>query len=102
MSGIWKQDGGVWELASPTGFDAEAALHDLNPRVVEDSSGFVTIWNENGPYLTVWRKVFERRGALQSLQHLEELLAPNKVGQSPITPELLGLLTDAYREAPKP
>lgn len=75
----------------------------LVPRVAGDSVGLVTIWNDNGPYLSVFRSVFERRGALAPLRRVEALVAPTTVGQGTtlkrISEDLLDALTQAYREA---
>ena len=62
----------------------------------------MTIWNDNGAYLQLWRSVFERQ-APTTLPQVERLVAPGKVGQGTyalaITKELLDVLTEAYREA---
>lgn len=74
----------------------------LLPRLSSDNVGLVTIWNDNGPALTFWRTVFERR-APETLALME--LSPDlpKIGQGNnagnITDALLARLTDAYREA---
>ena len=74
----------------------------LLPRLRADNAGLVTIWNDNGAYLSFYRSVFERR-APASLPRVEELVAPSRIGQGntirTITPELQGALTAAYREA---
>jgi hypothetical protein len=73
----------------------------LLPRVVADDAGLVTIWNDNGPYLSLWRSVFERR-APQSIERVEELTG-TRIGAGNTTRDLRGevldALTDAYREA---
>jgi hypothetical protein len=74
----------------------------LLPRFQPDNVGLVTIWNENGGSLQFWRSVFERR-APRALARLLPLLHPFEPGQGNttkrVTPELLAVLTDAYREA---
>ena len=74
----------------------------LLPRLQPDNVGLVTIWNENGASLQFWRSVFERR-APHTLARLLPLLHPFDPGKGNttkrVTPELLAMLTDAYREA---
>jgi hypothetical protein len=75
----------------------------LLPRLPDDKVGLVTIYNYNGmPSLQVWRGVFERRTP-KNLAKIEGLVAPETLGQGTtvrnITDQLLGALTDAYREA---
>lgn len=74
----------------------------LLPRLHADNVGLVTIWNDNGAYISFWRSVFERRSP-SSLLTLDQMLAPKRVGQGnttrDITDELLHALTEAYREA---
>lgn len=74
----------------------------LVPRLPAENVGLVTIWNENGAYLTLWRSVFERN-APQALAEVERLIAPETVGQGnsiwDVSDELLAVLTEAYREA---
>ena len=69
---------------------------------IYDDVGLVTIWNDQGAYLSFWRSVFLRR-APDSLARVEELAAPTRVGQGTttkaITDELLAAVADAYREA---
>lgn len=73
----------------------------LLPRLLADNVGLVTIWNDNGPYLSFWRSVFERR-APEGLRRLEETLGL-KIGQGNSVKEfpddLLQALTSAYQEA---
>ena len=74
----------------------------LLPRIIPDNAGLVTIWNDGlKPYIAVWRSVFERR-APQSIESVERLIAPKKLGQgtviSQITREVLDALTAAYKE----
>lgn len=74
----------------------------LQPRLLTDNVGLVTIWNEGGGYVSFWRSVLERR-APKTLPLIEKLVAPTAVGQGNTTREipdaLLDLLTKAYREA---
>lgn len=77
----------------------------LLPRLRDEGVGLVTIWNEKGGYLQLWRSVFERR-APKTLPRIEELLAPVKVGQGnttrEVSDELLAMLRDGYFEAAEP
>ena len=75
----------------------------LLPRIMPDNAGLVTIWNDNHqPYISVWRSVFERL-APNSIEPVEHLIAPVKIGQGNtvrnITPQVLDALTIAYKEA---
>lgn len=74
----------------------------LLPRLQPDNVGLVTVWNERGPALQLWRSVFERR-APKTLVEIERAIAPTEVRQGntlrEIPPGLLGLLTKAYEEA---
>lgn len=75
----------------------------LVPRIMPDTTGLVTIWNDKlQPSVAAWRSVFERR-APQSLGLVEQLIAPKRLAQgiviSPIPPGLLNALSAAYREA---
>ncbi len=74
----------------------------LLPRLLKTGSGLVTVWNDGGPSLSLYRSVLERT-APRSLRELEELLGAEAIGQGKTirdtTDEVLDLLTDAYREA---
>lgn len=74
----------------------------LLPRLVTDGVGLVTIWNDNGAYLSLWRSVFERRAPI-ALSRVEQVLDPIPVGQGntvrEIDNDLLDALTTAHREA---
>ena len=68
-----------------------------------DNAGLVTIWNDNQrPYISVWRSMFERR-APNSIEPVEHVIAPTKLGQGNttgnITAQLLDALKAAYKEA---
>lgn len=73
----------------------------LLPRLPDENVGLVTIWNDNGASLQLWRSVFDRR-APQSLPRVEEILGmtlgAGKVTRS-LEPEVLSAVTAAYREA---
>ena len=75
----------------------------LLPRIMPDKVGLVTIWNNNQqPYISVWRPVFERL-APNSVEPVELEIAPVKLGQgnvvSNITPQVIAAVTKAYQEA---
>ena len=73
----------------------------LRPLVPGEGAGLVTIWNENGASIGLWRSVFERR-APHSIATVEALagieLGVGRIALR-ITDELLDALTEAYREA---
>lgn len=89
-------------LVNLSTYHGTARRWTLLPRLKADNVGLVTIWNDGGGYLQVWRTVFARRAPV-SMARIEPILAPGKLGQgtvaSNITPELLAELTAAYREA---
>ncbi len=73
----------------------------LLPRLYSDDAGLVTIYNDNGGYITVWRTVFERR-APDSIPAVEKAIGA-RIGtgntiRSP-SDEALQALTQAYRTA---
>jgi hypothetical protein len=74
----------------------------LLPRLQEENAGLVTLWNDGGAYLQLWRSVFERR-APSTLPLVEAHIAPKPVRQGntirDIDDATLELLTLAYREA---
>jgi hypothetical protein len=73
----------------------------LLPRLTADDVGLVTIWNDRGAYISLWRSVFERR-APASIERVEDLLnMPIGTGNTTrdLRDEVLDALTDAYREA---
>jgi len=73
----------------------------LRPLVPGEDAGLVTIWNENGASIGLWRSVFERR-APHSIATVEALagieLGVGRIALH-VTDELLDALTEAYREA---
>ncbi len=77
----------------------------LLPKIQPENVGFVTIWADpdfTDGYIQLWRSVFERN-APKALKSIEEKIAPETIGQGKtireIDDELMGLLTEAYREA---
>ena len=76
--------------------------YTLLPRIMPDNAGLVTIWNDKQqPYISVWRSVFERL-APNSVEPVERVIAPIKIGQGNtvwnITPQVLDAVTAAYQE----
>jgi hypothetical protein len=73
----------------------------LLPYLIGDDAGLVTIWNDNGAYLSVWRSVFERR-APKSIPEVEAVIGA-QIGNGNsvrlLSDEVLAALTVAYREA---
>jgi alkylated DNA nucleotide flippase Atl1 len=73
----------------------------LLPYLIADDAGLVTIWNDKGASVSVWRSVFERR-APNSIAKIEQIIG-GRVGTGNtvrvISDALLTALTDAYREA---
>jgi hypothetical protein len=66
-------------------------------------AGLVSIWNENGASISLWRSVFVRL-AWAHIARIEELIG-TPIGQGNVvepSPELLDALSDAYRDAAKP
>ncbi len=73
----------------------------LLPRLVADDAGLVTIWNENGAYLSLWRSVFERRAP--DIIPIVEAAIGTRIGTGntvrELSDEALAALTTAYRTA---
>ena len=73
----------------------------LLPYISGEDAGLVTIWNDNGAYLSVWRSVFERR-APKSIPSVETAIGA-QIGNGNsvrlLSNEVLATLTGAYREA---
>jgi hypothetical protein len=66
-----------------------------------EKAGLVSIWNEGGAYMSLWRSVFVRL-AWDRIEAVERLVgAPIGQGSSlrNPSPELLAVLADAYRDA---
>ncbi|MDP8922936.1 MAG: hypothetical protein M3O34_08690 [Chloroflexota bacterium] len=74
----------------------------LLPRLRDEDAGLVTIWNDRGAYLSLWRSVFMRRSP-KSIERVEAIITPKTIGNGnvvrQITDDLLAALHDAYREA---
>jgi alkylated DNA nucleotide flippase Atl1 len=71
-----------------------------------EQRGLVTVWNDGGASLQLWRSVFEKK-APDMIRPVEALIAPLEIGQGKTTREasddLLDVLAEAYREAaPQP
>jgi hypothetical protein len=93
------RDEGVIQLLAYRGTTGRSTLL---PYVPGEDAGLITVWNDGGFYISLWRSVFERR-AEQSIGRVEQLIAPAKLGRGntvrEVSDELLAALTDAYREA---
>jgi hypothetical protein len=74
----------------------------LLPYLPNEDAGLITVWNDGGFYISLWRTVFTRR-APNSIEPVEQLIAPAKIGNGNsihnVSEELLTALADAYREA---
>jgi hypothetical protein len=73
----------------------------LLPRLQPEQVGLVSIWQNGG--MSLWRSVFERH-APAFIERVEAITGvPMGFGTSAgtVTPELLAILTEAYREAAK-
>ena len=72
------------------------------PYLLSDEAGLITVWNDNGFWITPWRSVFERR-APNSIATVEAVLSPQPLANGnslrEVSDRLLTALTDAYREA---
>ncbi len=80
-----------------------SAYSSLRLRLPGDEAGLGNaVFDQTRVTLTLARTVFER-AAPKSLPRIEELIAPQTVGQGrsvePVTDELLAAIADAYREA---
>ena len=92
--------GGLARLSTYRGVSGRVTLL---PRLMTETAGLVTIWNDrHTAYLTCWRSVFERR-APKSLADVERVIHPASVGQGTTLPslddEVLDALTATYEEA---
>jgi hypothetical protein len=83
-------------------FQGATGRTTLLPYVPNEDAGLVTIWNDNGFYVSFWRSVFERR-APESISRIEALLLPVTLGRGntvkEVSDELLAALTSAYEQA---
>ncbi|MCC6945208.1 MAG: hypothetical protein IT335_11565 [Thermomicrobiales bacterium] len=74
----------------------------LLPYLPEVDAGLVTIWNDKGGYLSLWRSVFESR-APEALERFDQSDDLPRIGQGStvrgVSDELLEALTAAYEEA---
>jgi hypothetical protein len=92
-------------LVRLSSYQGAANRWTLLPRLQPDNVGLITIWNDRGGSISPWRSVFQRR-APATLAYIEEQYPQIRIGQgnyidlTAVSLEtLLGLLTDAYREA---
>lgn len=94
------EDEGLARLWTTSGVTGRKMLKPCIPSV---DVGLVTIWNDNGPSMSLWRSVFESH-APAAIAPVEALTGIELgVGRAvpEITDELLEALTAAYREAAK-
>jgi hypothetical protein len=89
-------------LARVYSFRGVSGRFTLLPRLAGEDAGMVTIWNDGGPYISLWQTVIERV-APASVGRIEELSGLSPIGQGRTirtpTPTLMDALTGAYREA---
>jgi hypothetical protein len=89
-------------LARLSTFHGTGNRWTLLPRLQPENVGLVTIWNDGGAYIQLWRSVFERRAA-STLPTIEARIAPKTVRQGSTIRDIddatLAALTLAYREA---
>lgn len=88
-------------LISLDTFHGTSGRLSLLPRFRDERVGLITIWNDPGAAISLWRSVFARR-APGSIEPVETIIAkPIGSGNTTreITDELLTVLGDAYREA---
>lgn len=95
-----KLEGKGWVKLST--FHGKSDRLTLLPRLSGYDAGLVTIWNDGGPAITVYRSVFERF-APSSIPDVVRVIHPVKLGKGnaigKLTPEVLDALEAAYAEA---
>jgi hypothetical protein len=93
------ESAGFAELSSFRGVNEKVILL---PRLQPDNVGLISIWNDRGPAIQLWRSVFERK-APSALRELEAFEPPVHVGQGNylrrVDPQILNTLWAAYAEA---
>jgi len=99
----WEQsleDEGLARLWTTSGVTGRKMLKPCIPSV---DVGLATIWNDNGPSMSLWRSVFERHApaAIAPLEALTGIELGVGRAAPDVTDELLEALTAAYREAAK-
>ena len=92
------EDEGLIELATCIGRSGRSTLL---PRFRDERVGLVTIWNDGGAYVSLWRSVFERR-CPDSVETVEQPMGDQRVGQgntaADLNDDLLDALAAAYHE----
>ena len=87
-------------LARLFSFRGTTGRMTLLPYLWNEEAGLVTVWDDNGASLQVWKIVFERR-APNSIARVEEKFG-GRIGQGNTTRDISGSLleavADAYRE----
>jgi hypothetical protein len=96
------EDEGALRLLAYQGTTKRTALL---PYLLNDDAGLMTIWNDSGAYISLWRSVFERH-VPDLIPSIEMLIAPAKPGRGNtikhVSDELLDELAEAYRRASAP
>ncbi len=73
----------------------------LLPRLQPEQVGLVSLWQNGG--MSLWRSVFERHAPafIEQVEAITGVPMGFGTGAGTVTPELLAILTEAYREAAK-
>ncbi len=89
-------------LARLSTYRGVTGRHTLLPRLVGEDAGMVTLWNDRGAHISLWEGVIARV-APDSLDAVAEASGLRPIGRGRSvrdpSPELMRVLTDAYREA---
>lgn len=98
----WATDLEAQNLVRLLAYRGTTGRTTLLPYIPGDEAGLVTVWNDGVFSLSLWRSVFERR-APNSIDRIESLIAPMKIGKGNtlknVSDELLDALGAAYAEA---
>jgi len=94
----WAKDLEKAGLARLYSYRGTSGRLTLLPYLIDEDAGLITVWNDNGAYISLWRSVFERRAA-NTIEAVEAHLG-KRIGQGgttrEITDELLDVLAQAY------
>ena len=73
----------------------------LNPILVTEGIGLVSIFNQGGGSISFWRSVFERNapGFIEQVEELTGATMGHGTGTRDVTEDLLSVLTEAYEQA---
>ena len=98
----WASDLERQGLVRLFGWHGTTGRTSLLPYPPDHDGGLITIWNDHGFYISLWRSVFEKR-APNSIAAVEAAIAPVTIGTGNsirmATDALLDALRAAYREA---